>query len=112
MSNAANIAEGNGRFTRPDRRSFLALPLGRSMNVAPCWRWPNAAVFWRDATPRFPEPAAEAIWGIPAWVRAASSRGQLNADAEQSVASGVGKPGAANPWSEARSVTCQRRRRS
>ena len=39
VSIAANIAEGNGRFTKPARKHFSASPEARCRNVSLCWNW-------------------------------------------------------------------------
>ena len=42
LSIAANIAEGNGRFTKADRRNFSASRAAAFRNAFRCWSWPHA----------------------------------------------------------------------
>jgi four helix bundle protein len=35
LSNAANIAEGNGRFTKPDRKNFFGIARGSVQECVP-----------------------------------------------------------------------------
>jgi len=39
LSVAANTAEGNGRFTKADRRTSSASPAGASKSAYRCWNW-------------------------------------------------------------------------
>jgi hypothetical protein len=39
LSIAANIADGNGRFTKTDRRTFLASPADLSKSASLVWNW-------------------------------------------------------------------------
>ena len=43
LSIATNLAEGNGRFTKPDRRNFFTIAEARHKNVCPSWRSRGAA---------------------------------------------------------------------
>jgi four helix bundle protein len=40
LSMSANVAEGNGRFTKADRKIFLSLPVARCKNVSLCSNLP------------------------------------------------------------------------
>jgi hypothetical protein len=52
LSIAANNAEGNGRFTKPDRKNFSALLGVRARSVSHGWNWPDAVVFFpKSGTP-------------------------------------------------------------
>ena len=44
LSISANTAEGNGRFTKADRRNFFGIAAGPSRNAFPCSSWPVAEV--------------------------------------------------------------------
>ncbi|MEI8196743.1 MAG: four helix bundle protein, partial [Phycisphaerae bacterium] len=39
LSIAADIAEGNGRFTKPDRRNFFGIARGSCRSAYRCWNW-------------------------------------------------------------------------
>jgi len=46
LSVAANIAEGNGRFTKPDRKNFLASRAGRCKSASRFWNWRGDENCW------------------------------------------------------------------
>ena len=52
LSIAANLAEGNGRFTKPDRRSFFTIARGSARSACLCWKSPEGAT--SSAKPRMP----------------------------------------------------------
>jgi len=41
LSIATNLAEGNGRFTKPDRRNFFTIARGSMQECVPLW-WRNS----------------------------------------------------------------------
>jgi hypothetical protein len=41
LSISTNIAEGNGRFTKSDRRNFFSLPEAVRRSVFRCWKSPK-----------------------------------------------------------------------
>jgi len=45
LSISANIAEGNGRFTKNDRNTFWVLRGVLFRNVYLCWNWPAGEAF-------------------------------------------------------------------
>ncbi len=44
LSISSNIAEGNGRFTKADRKNFFGIARGRSKNVCLSSNWPAGEV--------------------------------------------------------------------
>jgi hypothetical protein len=43
------LAEGNGRFTKPDRKNFLELHAALHRNAYHCWNWHAALPYHRSA---------------------------------------------------------------
>ena len=41
LSIAANLAEGNGRFTKPDRKNFFIIARGSTQECMPCCNSPT-----------------------------------------------------------------------
>ena len=39
LSIATNLAEGNGRFTKPDRKNFFIIARALRRNAFPYWNW-------------------------------------------------------------------------
>jgi hypothetical protein len=47
LSISTNIAEGNGRFTKPNQEISLASRADRFRNGSRCWKWPGGAGSFR-----------------------------------------------------------------
>ncbi|MDP9175671.1 MAG: four helix bundle protein [Planctomycetota bacterium] len=49
MSSATNLAEGNGRFTKPDRKNFFTIARGSAQECVPLIDIANAGGLFRTS---------------------------------------------------------------
>jgi four helix bundle protein len=56
LSIAANIAEGNGRFTKPDRKNFFTIARGSAQECVPLLEIARRRGFVGEGQPQIPQP--------------------------------------------------------